>query len=67
MTVQEMIQWLASLEDQDAKVEVVQHSRGTGYYDQGGTARVVAFDPEKHATYADLQGNRTLLLGEIDA
>lgn len=67
MSVQELIQWLASLEDQDAKVEVVQHSRCTGYYDQGGTACVVAFDPEKHATYADLQGNRTLLLGEIDA
>lgn len=67
MTVQEMIQWLSSFEDQDAEVEVVKHSRGTGYYDQGGTARVVAFDPQKHAIYADLQGNWTLLLGEIDA
>lgn len=67
MTVQEMIQWLSSFEDQDAEVEVVKHSRGTGYYDQGGTARVVAFDPQKHAYYTNLQGNRTLLLGEIDA
>jgi len=67
MTVQEMIQWLSSFEDQDAEVEVVKHSRGTGYYDQGGTARVVAFDPKKHAYYTNLQGNRTLLLGEIDA
>lgn len=66
MTVQEFIQWLSLFEDQDAQVEVVQHSCGTGYYDQGGTACVVAFDPEKHATYADLQGNR-LLLGEVDA
>ena len=79
MKVRELIQWLATFEDQDADVEVVEHSRGTGYYDQGGTARVVAFDPEKHTTYTDLRGNqfvkpeaphyeaRTLLLGEVDA
>ena len=79
MKVRELIQWLAKVQDQDAEVEVVMHSRGTGYYDQGGTASAVAFDPEKHATYTDLRGNtyikpdapyynaRTLLLGELDA
>ena len=79
MKVRELIQWLATVKDQDAEVEVVQHSRGTGYYDQGGNASAVAFDPEKHATYTDLRGNphikpdasyynaRTLLLGELDA
>ncbi len=79
MKVKELIQWLATVEDQDAEVEVVQHSRGTGYYDQGGNASATAFDPGKHATYTDLRGNphikpdatyyntRTLLLGELDA
>jgi len=79
MKVRELIQWLATVEDQDADVEVVQHSRGTGYYEQGGTASVVAFDPEKHTTYTYLRENphikpdapyynaRTLLLGELDA
>jgi len=79
MKVRELIQWLATFDDQDAEVEVVEHSSGTGYYDQGGNARVVAFDHERHTTYTDLRGNqfvkpgapyfgaRTLLLGEIDA
>jgi hypothetical protein len=79
MKVRELIQWLAAFEDQDATVEVVEHSRGTGYYDQGGSARVVPFAPDKHATYTDLRSNqfikpdapyyeaRTLLLGEVDA
>lgn len=79
MKVREMIQWLAAFDDQDAEVEIVQHSRGTGYYDQGGNATTAVFDPEKHTTYTDLRGNphitpdvsyynaRTLLLGEIDA
>ena len=79
MKVRELIQWLETVEDQDAEVEVVQHSRGYGYYDQGGNASTAAFDPEKHTTYTDLRGNplikpdatyynaRTLLLGELDA
>jgi hypothetical protein len=75
MNVRELAQWLSAFEDQDAEIEVVQHSRGTGYYDQGGTASVVAFDPGRHVTYTDLRGNpyargeevRTLLLGEVDA
>jgi hypothetical protein len=65
MKVRELIQWLATVKDQDAEVEVVQHSRGTGYYDQGGNASAAAFDPEKHTTYTNLR--RTLLLGELDA
>ena len=79
MKVRELIQWLATVGDQDAEVEVVQHSSGTSYYDQGGNASAVAFDPEKHSSYTDLRGNphikpdaayynaRTLLLGELDA
>ena len=79
MKVRELVQWLAAFEDQDAEVEVVQHSSGSGYYEQGGTASVVKFDPAEHADYTDLRGNphikpdapyfeaRTLLLGEMNA
>ena len=78
MKVRELIQWLAAFEDQDADVEVVQHKSGRDYYEQGGTARAVAFDPEKYAEYTDFRDNqfvkpdapyyntRTLLLGELD-
>ena len=79
MKVKDLVQWLAAFEDQDADVDVVSHSSGTGHYDQGGNATAAAFDPEKHATYTDLRGNpyvkpdatyyntRTLLLGELNA
>jgi hypothetical protein len=79
MKVREFVQWLAAFHDQDADVEVVRHTRGTGYYDQGGNASAELFDPEKHAEYTDLRGNphvapgapwenaHTLLLGELNA
>jgi hypothetical protein len=79
MKVRELVEWLAAFEDQDADVEVVQHTIGTGYYDQGGNASMVAFDPSRHAEYIDMRGNphvkpdapyynaRTLLLGELNA
>ena len=79
MKVRELAQWLAKFEDQDADVEVVCHSSGTGHYDQGGTAMASPFDPAKHTTYTDLRGNphvtpgvpwenaRMLLLGELNA
>lgn len=78
MKVKELIEWLSAFEDQDAEVEIVRHTRSSGYYDQGGNASVEAFDPGKHIDYTDLRGNphiapgtpsynsRTLLLGEID-
>ena len=79
MKVKELVEWLAAFEDQDADVEVVSHTSGTGYYDQGGNASTAAFDPSKHAEYTDLRGNphvkpdapyynaRTLLLGALNA
>ena len=79
MKVKELVDWLAAFDDQDADVEVVQHTSGTGYYDQGGNASLVAFDPSKNAEYTDMRGNphvkpdapyynaRTLLLGELNA
>ena len=76
MTVAELIVWLGT-QDQDATVQVVQHTSGRGYGDQGGNAAVVDFDPgDDLVTYTDLRGNplitpdkpyynqRTLLLGE---
>lgn len=78
MIVSEFIEWLKS-QDQGATVEVVNHTSGNTYYDQGGNATPVAFNPEEHAHYTDLRGNqfiapempyfnkRTLLLGNHDA
>jgi hypothetical protein len=61
--VSELIKWLEAFEDQDATVEVTFHTYGTGYYDQGGNATVVPFDPEKHTTYTDLRGNPRIAPG----
>ena len=75
-TVSDLIRWLQT-QDQGALVEVVQHTSGRGYYDQGGNATEVAFDPSL-TTYTDFRGNqfvkpdapyyntRTLLLGETN-
>jgi len=52
MTVAEMIEWLKT-QDQNAIVQVVFHEMGSGYYNQGGTAQTVAFDPTQHAEYSD--------------
>lgn len=52
MTVAELITWLKT-QDQAATVYVVSHSRCIGYYDQGGTAQTVVFDPARHAEHTD--------------
>jgi hypothetical protein len=79
MKVQELIEWLKDF-DQNADVMVVEHSYGGSYYDQGGTAYVVEFDPSVKdrfeynpsiygATWTyevDTKGNATLLLGVYD-
>lgn len=78
MIVSDLIEWLKT-QDQGATVQVVRHTSGYGYYDQGGNVQEVDFDPLKHVEYVDLRGNsrigpdkpyyqaRTLLLGETDA
>ena len=58
MTVRQMIEWMSTFEDQDAIVEVVVHSEGRGYYDQGGNADTMEFDPEKHVEYTDMRCNQ---------
>ena len=76
MKVHEFIEWLKT-QDQEATIEVVEHTTGRGWYDQGGNALVVEFDPARHADYTDMRGNqfavgkpyqdaRTLLLGMKD-
>lgn len=79
MKVRELIEWLSAFEDQDAEILVVEHTSGTGYYDQGGNACTAVFEPTQHAEYTDMRGNpyvppgasyensRTLLLGAINA
>jgi len=78
MTVSELIAWLSSLEDQEAIVQVVSHRSGRCSYTQGGTAKVVNFNPEEHVEHSDLRENthvsehdprknvRTLFLGTYD-
>lgn len=78
MTVRQYREWLATFEDQDAIVHVLDHDTSGSYYAQGGTCREVEFDPEVHTEYTDLRGNpfvksyssrynsRTLLIGRSE-
>jgi hypothetical protein len=45
MNIKQFIKFLQTL-PQDATVQVLSHSRGTGYYDQGGTCSVEDFSVE---------------------
>jgi len=72
LTVAELIQWLQT-QHQYAIVNVVAHSTGSGYYDQGGNARIVEFDPIKHVDYSDWTSDgkpheltKEILLGEFE-
>lgn len=42
MIVSELIEWLQTM-PQDAKVQVLSHTSGSGYYDQGGWCTVEDF------------------------
>lgn len=79
-TVAEMIQWLSTL-PQEAKVIVLQHSRGHDYYDQGGWCTTQDFDPTEVAAwskdyenpfptqwelYKDSDGEYSLTLGSME-
>lgn len=66
MNVAELIEWLKT-QDQRAIVEVIRHTSGTGYYDQGGNVSVVEFSPEMSEHYTDCHGKSTLLIGEHHA
>lgn len=74
VTVRQLREFLEQFEDQDAVVQVVEHHCGTDYYEQGGRAFEVNFNPAEHVSYVDMRNNqfateaqrnlpRTLLLG----
>lgn len=72
MNVKEMISWLQT-QDQEAIVQVVVHSSGRGYYDQGGNAHVENFTTNigryglpTHYEYDDCCGKSFLLLGVMN-
>lgn len=44
MNVSEFIEWLQTM-PQGAKIQVLSHTSGSGYYDQGGNCKVVDFEP----------------------
>lgn len=46
MQVKDFIAWLQT-QDQEAIVEIVNHTRGTGYYDHGGNCSWDDFDKDK--------------------
>ena len=67
MTVREMAEWLLTFEDQDAIVQVIDHDTYGSYYEQGGTCRVVDFDPVDHVDYDGVYNTRpTVLFGRSE-
>lgn len=78
-TVKQMIEFLQT-QPQDAVIEILSHSKGSGYYDQGGWCTTKPFDPTEkpswcHSDYPcfshwELSGGadvgHTLLIGEVE-
>lgn len=63
MLVPEFIEWLKT-QDQTATVNVLRHTDGSGYYDQGGWTSEVDFDPTsgKVHTHITYEGTRETTL-----
>jgi len=59
ITVAKFIAWLQT-QDQEAIVEVVNHTSGRGWGDQGGNAEILEFDPENQDLfeYTDMRDNQ---------
>lgn len=78
-TVAEMIEWLKT-QPQEATIEMLSHSKGSDYYDQGGWCTQKPFDPTKKPSWChedtqyfshwELSGGAdvgyTLLIGEVE-
>ncbi|ANA49188.1 hypothetical protein PMW_63 [Pseudomonas phage phiPMW] len=70
MNIKEFKQWLDKFPD-DTTIDVVYHTQGSGYYDQGGNATIATFNPVENDYgwcahfYYDKYDN-TLLLGGIN-
>jgi hypothetical protein len=56
MNVKDFREWLEKFHDQEATVSVLLGVNGNGH--AGDSFRWVDFDPEKHAKYLDLRGNK---------
>lgn len=65
MNVGEFKKWLNQFDD-DTIVECVVHHSGHGYYDQGGTARVVEFEPDMVGTNMNESGGLFCFNGHMD-
>ena len=75
MNIKQFIEFLQTL-PQDATVQVLSHSRGTGYYDQGGWCTVEDFNndgdgwdcgyADHYELTKDKDGNVFLQLGVMD-
>ena len=68
MTVAQFIEWLKT-QDQSARVDVLVHSDGRSYYDQGGNVRIEHFDADKAECfeyYKYTDGQATLTIGTKD-
>lgn len=78
-TVKQMIEFLQT-QPQDAVIEILSHSKGSGYYDQGGWCTTKPFDPTdkpswchedtQYFSHWELSGGAdvgyTLLIGEVE-
>lgn len=71
MKLKEFKEWLNQFSD-DTLIEVVYHTNGHGYYDQGGNAIITEFNPDLgewgycgngHCEYTDYNKLKTLRLG----
>ena len=74
MNVKEMAEWLLSLPDQNAIIEVVVHKYGSSYYDQGGNAHTEVFDLSENNfeitlgyTFRGVEYPSSILLGVYNA
>lgn len=71
MNVKQLREWLKQFPD-NTTVEVVVHTSGLGYYDQGGNATTEIFEPPCDERYSPLfefigcNGVHTLLLGGLN-
>lgn len=58
MILRDFIALLQKFPDQECEVQVVDHTGGRGWYDQGGNVTVAPFSKERHMDYTDFRGNQ---------
>jgi hypothetical protein len=71
VNVRELIEWLQTM-PQEAEVEIIQHTSGRGYYDQGGNCSAEYFKTDNEYGYSDYwslydyKGVQHLTLGQMN-